>query len=78
MFKLAELKIGESGYISNIGNYQIQLHLLNMGCIPKATLEVVNIAPLGDPIAIKVGNTVLSIRKQDAECIEIEKQDTKI
>jgi ferrous iron transport protein A len=78
MFKLAELKIGDSGCISSIGNYHIQLHLLNMGCIPKATLEVVNIAPLGDPIAIKVGNTVLSIRKRDAEHIQIEKQDKKI
>jgi ferrous iron transport protein A len=78
MFKLAELKIGECGYIYSINNNHIQLQLLNMGCIPKATFEVVNIAPLGDPIAIKVGNTVLSIRKGDAQHIQIEKQNKEI
>lgn len=78
MYKLAELKIGECAYIDSINNYHVQLHLLNMGCMPKAILEVVNIAPLGDPIAIKVGNTVLSIRKQDAEQIQVQKQNKKI
>lgn len=78
MFKLAELKIGECAYIHSINNYYVQLQLFNMGCTPQASLEVVNIAPLGDPIAIKVGNTVLSIRKKDAQCIEVHKQETKI
>ncbi|MDW8348614.1 MAG: FeoA family protein [Bacteroidia bacterium] len=76
MFKLAELKVGEKGCILQITNPQIHFYLLNMGCMPQTNLEVVNIAPLGDPIAIKVGNTVLSIRKRDAQCIQIQKQDT--
>ncbi|MCS7027938.1 MAG: ferrous iron transport protein A [Bacteroidia bacterium] len=77
MLKLAELKVGDKGYISQITNLQVQFYLLNMGCTPQASLEVVNIAPLGDPIAIKVGNTILSIRKRDAQYIQIQKQDTK-
>lgn len=74
MFKLAELKVGECGYIDSISNYYIQLQLLNMGCMPKATFEVVNIAPLGDPIAVKIGNTIFSIRKHDAQHIQIKKK----
>jgi len=77
MFKLAELKIGDCGLIYSINNNHIQLQLLNMGCTPKSKFEVVNIAPLGDPIAIKVGNTVLSIRKRDAQHIQIQKEVKK-
>ena len=43
-----------------------------MGVIPGAKASVLRTAPLGDPMQVKVGNTLISIRKQDARQIEVE------
>jgi Fe2+ transport system protein FeoA len=43
-----------------------------MGVIPGSVVEIERIAPLGDPIDIKVKGYHLSLRKEDAEKIEVE------
>lgn len=48
------------------------LRILEMGITPGSTLEVIRAAPLGFPIEIKVRGYLLSLRKSEAECIEIE------
>ncbi|NBU80034.1 MAG: ferrous iron transport protein A [Flavobacteriaceae bacterium] len=67
------LQIGDIATITNVDLDKIPLKLLEMGCFPNNTLEVVQIAPLGDPIYLNVNNgSHLAIRKETAHEIEVE------
>jgi ferrous iron transport protein A len=44
----------------------VGLMLMEMGCIPGAVVEVEMIAPLGDPLAVRVAGYRLGIRRADA------------
>lgn len=46
--------------------------LLEMGLLPGTSIEVVRSAPLGFPIEIKVKGYMLTLRKSEAQCIEVE------
>ena len=48
------------------------IRLLEMGVTPGISLEVIRMAPLGFPIEVKVRGYLLSLRKSEAHCIEIE------
>ncbi len=68
---LTELKEGEFGIIDTIKNEDLKLKLLEMGCLPGEKISIDRVAPLGDPIAVNVFGYVLSLRKSEAEAIEI-------
>lgn len=71
--KLQELKPGEKGKIIKIsGEGSIHRRILDMGLVKDAELEVERIAPLGDPIEIKVKGYHLSLRKEEASNIYVE------
>ena len=59
-----------------IGYRQGQLiykqRLLAMGLLPGSTFEVLNVAPLGDPVAILIRGYTLSLRKQEADILRLE------
>lgn len=46
--------------------------LLEMGLLPGTSIEVIRSAPLGFPIEVKVKGYMLTIRKSEAQCIEVE------
>ncbi|APG66027.1 MULTISPECIES: FeoA family protein [Tenacibaculum] len=71
MNTIASLHIGEVGYISEDTLENIPLKLLEMGCIPGAEVELIQIAPLKDPMYICVNGSHLAIRKETAQQIEI-------
>ena len=72
--KLNELCKGEKGKILKVeGNRILKRRLRDMGVIPGEIIEVVRIAPLGDPLEIKVKGYYLSLRKSEAENITVEK-----
>ncbi len=48
-----------------------RLILLEMGCLPGEPVKVEMIAPLGDPMAIRIAGYYLSIRKTDADKIRV-------
>lgn len=50
----------------------LRRRLLDMGMAPGADVEVIRVAPLGDPIEIKIKGFLLSIRKEDAVFIHVE------
>lgn len=52
---------------------ELQSRLYALGLYPGVTVEVLRFAPVGDPIQIRVGSTLLSIRKQEASLIAVEK-----
>lgn len=70
--KLSELKIGEKRKITKVGGVGVMRHrLLEMGIIPGTMVAITKRAPLGDPIQIHIRGHELSIRKEDAELIEV-------
>ena len=69
--KLSEQKNTGAITIKNV-NGPDTLRLLEMGMIPGSKIEVIRAAPLGFPIEVKIRGYSLSLRKSEAECIEIE------
>lgn len=53
-------------------NREFQSRLYALGMYPGVEVEVLHVAPLGDPLQVKVGHTLLSIRKQEAGMIIVE------
>ena len=74
MKKLSEFKIGDKGVIRNVeGEGRIRRRLFDMGVTPGAKLYVRKKAPLGDPIEITIRGYELTLRKAEANLVEVEK-----
>ncbi|HEU4632887.1 MAG TPA: FeoA family protein [Flavisolibacter sp.] len=71
--KLSELKSGEKGRIKAFESSELELKLMEMGCIPGEEVVVEQKAPLGDPISIRVAGYSLSLRINEASQIIVEK-----
>ncbi len=70
--KLSELGIGQSAVISSVGGEKaLRCRLLDMGLIPGTRVTLCKVAPMGDPIELNLRGYQLSIRKEDAEKIEL-------
>ena len=69
---LKELEIGKSAVICEVGgNGSLRQHFLDMGVIPGAEVTVVKLAPMGDPLELKIHGYELTLRLADAEKIQI-------
>ena len=66
MLPLSKLKIGQLGVVSSFTDEGVSTKLMEMGCLPGEVVKVINIAPLGDPIAISVAGYELSLRLEEA------------
>lgn len=51
---------------------EIQSRLYALGLYPGVEVKVLRFAPFGDPMQLKVGNALLSIRKQEAQFVRVE------
>lgn len=73
--KLSELALGSLGKITKIGigNKAYRQRLIAMGLLPGTQLSVSRIAPLGDPVEINVRGFSLTLRKHEADIIQLEK-----
>lgn len=72
MKTLKELAVGESGVIARVGTSgALKQRFMDMGLTKGVTVKVIKIAPLGDPIEIETRGYNLSIRKADAQKIEM-------
>ena len=77
MISIAELKKGQRGVIKRFEAEAIPIKLLELGCLPGNEVEVLQVAPLKDPLHINLNGSHIAIRKGTAEKIEIElKEDT--
>ena len=70
---IGNLKIGEKGIIEEFSLDLIPLSLLEMGCLPGKEVRLLQVAPLNDPLYIKVNGSHLAIRKEMANRIKISK-----
>ena len=72
--RLNELKTGESARIERVGGEgALRQHFLDMGVIPGAEVTLVKLAPMGDPMELRIHGYELTLRLADAEKIEISK-----
>jgi Fe2+ transport system protein FeoA len=71
--KLNELKKGDRGKVVRIsGGGSVHQRLMDMGLITGSEVKIQGVAPLGDPIEIRVKGYNLSLRKSEAAAITVE------
>lgn len=72
---LDKLEIGKEAVITVVGGEgALRCRLLDMGLIPKTKVVVKKIAPMGDPIEIRIRGYELTLRKEEAREIEVEEK----
>lgn len=73
MKTLRDAKIGETVKVVKLhGEGAVKRRIMDMGITKGVQVYVRKVAPLGDPVEVTVRNYELSIRKYDAEMIEVE------
>lgn len=68
---IANLKKGQKGIISDFNIDQIPLKLLEMGCLPGNSIELIQIAPFGCPLYFIVNDSHVAIRLETAKEINV-------
>ena len=69
---LNQLPIGKAAIITNVGGEgELRCRLLDMGLIPKTKITVTKVAPMGDPIELRLRGYTLTIRVEDARNITV-------
>jgi Fe2+ transport system protein FeoA len=75
---LAELDIGVPARVTNVETSRsVIFRLMEMGLVAGAAVEIRKIAPLGDPMELKVRGYSLSIRRSEARCFEVTPEPLK-
>ena len=70
---LRDLPVGRSGRITRVGGQgALRQHFLDMGMIPGAEVTAVRLAPMGDPMELRIHGYELTLRLDDAQQIDIE------
>ena len=70
-----DMKIGDSGVIAVVGGEgPLRLRFLDMGLIPGTRVTLQKVAPMGDPIQIRLRGYELTIRREDAMQIELREE----
>ena len=73
MSTLKDVKIGRSATVVRVnGEGAIKRRIMDMGITKGVTIRIRKVAPLGDPLELTVRGYELSLRKADAEMIEVE------
>lgn len=73
MKTLRDAKIGETVKVVKLhGEGAVKRRIMDMGITKNTSIYIRKVAPLGDPIEVMVRNYELSLRKADAEMVEVE------
>lgn len=73
MKTLKESKVGDTVQVVKLhGGGAVKRRIMDMGLTKGVSVQIRKVAPLGDPIEVTVRGYELSIRKADAEMIEVE------
>ena len=73
---LSQASSGDRCVVLDIASEPAELksRLYSLGIIPGSAVQLLRLAPLGDPMQLKVGGSFVSIRKSEAEIISVEIQ----
>ena len=69
---ISNLKKGEKAIITAFDVESIPLKLLEMGCLPGNSVELLQVAPFGDPLYLNINGSHVAIRLETACEIEVE------
>ena len=73
MRTIKELRIGETARVVKLyGEGAVKRRIMDMGITKGTSVTLRKVAPLGDPLELRVRGYELSLRKEDAEKIEVE------
>ena len=73
MKTLKDVQVGETATVAKLhGEVPVKRRIMAMGLTKGTKVYVRKVAPLGDPMELTVRNYELSVRKADAEMIEVE------
>jgi ferrous iron transport protein A len=74
---LKELSVGDKarvvGFLEDTAKIGYRRKLLAMGLIPGAEFHVTRVAPMGDPIEIRVRGFALTLRREEAKTLQVER-----
>ena len=74
---LNELPVGKAAVITKVGGAgALRCRLLDMGLIPKTKIVITKVAPMGDPIELRLRGYTLTIRNEDAKNIEVKEGES--
>ncbi|PRX57165.1 FeoA family protein [Flagellimonas meridianipacifica] len=77
MATVADLQPGQKGIITEFDDAVLPIKLLELGCLPGNEVELVQVAPLKDPIYINLSGTHIAIRRVLANHIPVSIVDNK-
>ncbi|RIV46234.1 MULTISPECIES: FeoA family protein [Flagellimonas] len=72
MATVADLTQGQKGIIKDFAEHVLPIKLLELGCLPGNSIELIQVAPLNDPIYINLSGSHIAIRRSLAELIELD------
>lgn len=71
-FSLNQLRSGQACRVAQIGgNSVMRRRLMDLGLLPYAEITLIRVAPLNDPIELRIGNAFISLRREEAALIEV-------
>ena len=69
---LGEAKVGSTVVVTKIeGDSAYKLRIMDMGLTKGTEIYIRKVAPLGDPVEVTVRGYELSVRKHDAQCVQV-------
>ena len=72
MIALSTLKPGDKARVESLaGDPALVQRLYEFGLLEGEEIELLAVAPLGDPVEIRIGNTRLSLRVREAACVTV-------
>ena len=72
MITLDQLRVGQRATVESVaGEPALVQRLLELGLIDGEEVEILAVAPLGDPIEIRFGNSRLSLRRREAANVRV-------
>lgn len=72
MKTLRNIAVGETAKVKRLHGEGLKRRIMDMGITKGSQVYVRKVAPLGDPVEITIRGYELSLRKDDADCIEME------
>ncbi len=72
MRALIDLAVNETAKILNFSDSEISVKLLELGCLPGASIQLLHKAPFGDPFAYLVDGSIITMRKKEAATVMIQ------
>lgn len=73
---LSEIAVGESAVVASLElPHDVGDHLMHLGFLPEATVEVLRRAPAGDPTVYRVEGAEIALRRETARYIQVRRQE---